>query len=317
VIVLAISLPACGHPEQKFAITVIDESGKPVEGIECNAWFKKPGQDSPVKDYFLTGRTDHLGETELVGSTMWGPTSVEASKDGYYPSTAGDHWTVTRNADHWEPWPVKVDLVMKKVGIPKPMYAVKPGTGMKFVVPEDVAQPVGFDLLERDWVEPHGKGQHPDFLLQFQRDDPSATGRFPKGKMKLTFPNPADGIYPAFSTAEGGSILLSPAQASKGGYEGSAEFSSHPHNDGIHPGLAIDRRTWVFRVRTRVDEQGNLASARYGKIQGVPEVIFFSHGPAFRMTYYLNKDPNDRGLEWDMKNNLFADLPERHWPRNP
>jgi hypothetical protein len=58
-------------------------------------------------------------------------------------------------------------------------------------------------------------------------------------------------------------------------------------------------------------------SARYGKIQGAPEVVFFSHGTAFRMTYYLNKDPNDRGLEWDMQNNLFADLPEHHWPRNP
>ncbi len=36
---------------------------------------------------------------------------------------------------------------------------------------------------------------------------------------------------------------------------------------------------------------------------------------AFRATCYLNAEPNERSLEWDMKTNLFADLPRERWPR--
>jgi hypothetical protein len=58
-------------------------------------------------------------------------------------------------------------------------------------------------------------------------------------------------------------------------------------------------------------------SAYYGKIQDHPDVLLFPQGPAFRMTYYLNGKENDRSLEWDMKTNLFKDLNQAHWPRQP
>lgn len=188
---------------------------------------------------------------------------------------------------------------------------------MKFTFPKNVEQPIGFDLLERDWVDPHGKGKRADCMVSFDRQDPDAEGHFPLGNMSLTFPNPIDGILPVFSAAEGGSVLWSHREAPDGKYEKSFQFSSHPQDDGIHPSLEFSKRTWVIRVRSVTDDEGNLVSALYGKIQGAPEVIFFSHGPAFRMTYYLNGNPNERGLEWDQKNNLFSDLPKLHWPQNP
>jgi hypothetical protein len=316
-VLIFLPLGACGDPEQKFRVEIVDESYTPMNGVEVAAWFNRQGKNSPLDSYKVTGFTDADGLVELKGETVWYQTSVSAQPEGFYKSIKYDHWTVKRKGDHWEPWPVEVKLVMKKIVNPHPMYALKPGTGMKFEFPKSSDGPVGFDLLERDWLPPHGVGKHPDFLIWFQRKDPDASGHFPEGTMQLTFSNPNDGILPVFAAAEGGSILWSPGYAPVSGYLAKAEFSSHPHNDGIHPGLSFERRTWVFRVRTQMDAQGKVVSGMYGKIQGAPEVIFFSSGPAFRMTYYVNGESNQRGLEWDRKNNLFSELPQKHWPRNP
>lgn len=310
-------LTACGEPEQKFKVTVIDESNTPMKGVDVSAWFNRRGKNSPLDSYKVTGSTNADGVVELQGETVWYQTSVSAQPEGYYKSMKYGHWTITRNANRWEPWPVEVNLLMKKIRNPKPMYALKPGTGMKFIFPKNADHPVGFDLLEHDWIEPYGKGSHSDFLIWFKRNDPKAEASFPEGKMQLAFSRPNDGILPVFSEAEGGSILWSPSEAPVSGYMANTEFSSHPQNDGIHPTLSFERRTWVFRVRTELDSKGNIISAVYGKIQGAPEVIFFSHGPAFRMTYYVNGELNDRSLEWNQRNNLFSKLPQMHWPQNP
>jgi hypothetical protein len=317
-IVLAISLTACGHPEQKFAITVTDESGKPVEGIECKAWFKKPGQNSPVKDYFIKGKTDHSGKTELVGSTMWGPTSVEASKDGCYPSTAGDHWTVTRNAGRWEPWPVEVKLVMKKIENPKPMYVVKFDNQKWHRFPDKNLGPIGFDLMSADWVQPYGKGKISDFILEAKRENEDDPGVMPKGEIVLTFSNPGDGI--SFREDVGGSELCGPAIIPE-------DATFHPRwvfqnfktreQKPAQLGNDLSNEVYVFRVRTRLDEKGAVESTHYGKIDGRIVGWLPKAAPSILMTYYLNGTPNDRGLEWDMKTNLIEDTSRMRIPERP
>ena len=61
----------------------------------------------------------------------------------------------------------------------------------------------------------------------------------------------------------------------------------------------------VPRIRTELDDEGNIKNAHYGKIYGdfrlcesrekVVDIDFL---------YYLNPTPNDRNLEWDRKHNL-------------
>ena len=317
-----LSIGACGHPEQKFAITVTDEKGEPMEGIECKAWFKKPGEGTPIKDYFVTDKTNDAGMVELSGETIWAPTSVEARKTGYYLSSVGDHWTIKRNGKHWEPWPVEVGLVMKKIRDPKPMYAVKPHGEIRFRQPDQsVKKAYGFDLMSMDWVAPFGSGKIADMMIRFVPEDLNDKGfieqngrriyHHRKGNVVISFPNQGDGIQRIDDSSH--SQLVGPAQSPENGYVGQMEFPNAV--DEAEPPL-LGRICHVFRIRTELDEDGNVKSSYYGKMDGGIKGTFSSK-PYFRMTYYLNGNPNDRGLEWDMKTNLFQKLPSSQWPQNP
>ena len=55
---------------------------------------------------------------------------------------------------------------------------------------------------------------------------------------------------------------------------------------------------YYFRVRTKVDDGGNIVSAYYGKI----------YGDFMQFSYYLNPTPNSRNVEFDPKRNLMTHL---------
>jgi hypothetical protein len=309
---------SCQHPEQKFSIAVADETGHPLKGIECKAWFKKPGDGGSIKDYHIIGNTDASGKVELSGETIWAPTSVEARKDGYYLSTAGNHWTIKKNGNRWEPWPVKVNLVMKKIRNPKPMYAVKPRDHLTFWHPDpENLKPSGFDLMKMDWTAPHGKGEIADLLVEGLRDNPEDRGFVQKGKLrvfhqvkgilKIAFPNPGDGVLRL--NDPGGSILWGPSTAPTEGYVNYWEVANHGESS------FDDTVCHVFRIRSVLDENGEVVGGLYGKIEGQPEARF-GIKPFFRMTYYLNATLNELNLEWDKKTNLFSGLDQQYWPVN-
>ena len=57
-------------------------------------------------------------------------------------------------------------------------------------------------------------------------------------------------------------------------------------------------KNYYFRVRTKVDDRGNIVSAHYGKI----------YGDFMQFKYYLNPTINDRNVEFDPKQNLITNL---------
>ena len=60
-----------------------------------------------------------------------------------------------------------------------------------------------------------------------------------------------------------------------------------------------------FRVRTKYDDKGKVVEAFYGKIYGDIAMGWSYQGvSSISFLYYFNPTPNDRNLEWDMKNNL-------------
>ena len=65
-------------------------------------------------------------------------------------------------------------------------------------------------------------------------------------------------------------------------------------------------RCYCFRVRSKFDDKGNLVDAYYGKVYGDFKIhAHINIGlDIVKFLYYLNPTPNDRNLEWDMKNNL-------------
>ena len=61
-----------------------------------------------------------------------------------------------------------------------------------------------------------------------------------------------------------------------------------------------------FRIRSKLDSEGRLKEAYYGKIYGDIEIAGDDKKglTGISFLYYLNPKPLDRNLEWDMKNNL-------------
>ena len=76
---------------------------------------------------------------------------------------------------------------------------------------------------------------------------------------------------------------------------------------------------YSIRVRTVLDENGNVKSSLYGKING--DIRFYVGTKVPRsgigFTYCLNPTPNDRNIEFDPKHNLLGGLQSFELVREP
>jgi hypothetical protein len=68
---------------------------------------------------------------------------------------------------------------------------------------------------------------------------------------------------------------------------------------------------YFVRVRTILDENGNVKSALYGKIRGDIDLYVGTKAPqaGLGFVYYLNPESNSRNVEFDPGQNLFKNLP--------
>ena len=241
-----------------------------------------------------------MGKTNADGvffaeMPSYGHLYYSAAKEDYY-SGWGDYQfepggmkgDFTRWINHeWLPRNPVVELNLKRKDIPIPMFAKEIG----IAPPISTSNPVGFDFVIGDWTAPNGQGKTADIFF-------SATGAVKKNNLVLTwtFPNKGDGIQ--IYSYEGGprSELRSPTQAPEDGYSSKVTIDS----EGRPIGQSSHFRPlcFVFRVRTVLDKTGNVVSANYGKIY--PE--------AYKIVYYFNPASNSRGLEFDIKHNLFTNL---------
>lgn len=109
-----------------------------------------------------------------------------------------------------------------------------------------------------------------------------------------------DGIQefsvPSYYLGDHGSALRSAQEAPAGGYQ--SEWMLYAPNTGKTTSETRhdNNRDYYFRVRTVVDETGNVKSALYGKI----------YEDDAHFSYYLNPTPNSRNVEFDRNHNLFS-----------
>jgi len=302
--------PAARYPAQ-ITFRVLTDAGAPVPNVEVTTstfLYWQPGEGFGRDIYEENkGRTNDEGLTTVSftgerGDCNYGIYDVS----GYYSTRNLSYKFTEVKAGRWEPWNPIIEVILKPVLKPVPMYARKIGGGTQVKIPA-LDKPAGFDLMVGDWVAPWGKGKSSDFIFTLKEVVPFVEGTKPFNySLSVSFPNERDGIQPVFATPHKGSDLLLPRYAPEDGYLSKLEKQMAIFAEGKP--MKYDTREdqhYFFRVRTVLDEQGRIKSALYGKISGD---IKFGVNRVLRFNYYLNPTSLDRNMEFDPKNNLFTGL---------
>lgn len=283
----------------KVTLVVIDEERNPIEGAIAGIGFEENigwGTDVIPQDKL----TDGEGKATFSGKCN-GHIAYGAEKEGYY-SSYYDYDFNDLGTFGWKPWNPELQIVMRKIENPVPMYA-RNTKFSRLEVPA-IGEKVGFDLVLFDWMPPYGKGQHTDFILQVDRSFTDVDNF--EEKLTVTFPNKHDGIQAVSETFSNGSVFKLPRNAPSGGYENLLETKSSKENGKHYESFNLNDN-YIFRIRSEV-KADNVQKAMYGKIHG-PFIVtgIMKKKPKIIIQYYLNPD-HTRNLEFDPNRNLFADL---------
>ena len=297
----------------RVTVRVVDEQRIPVTNATVGIGFSKnipAGEGWGTRPFSITGQTDTNGmfSAEAEGNPSG---SCSARKEGYYPTLGVDFMFTNVVGDRWEPWNPTLEIVLRKIGKPMPMFAKR----VEAFIPL-MNEPVGFDLEKGDWVVPYGKGDVKDFTFLFRGRFASARDR--DEALQITFSGPKDGIQGMSASPSHGSQLRLPPEAPEHGYTNLwvREKTMHPGTPRQNQKVRLDQNYFV-RVRSVVDEQGKLKEAKYGKLYGDFDFGYAeSNKVLLTFTYYLNPD-GTRNLEFDPAKNLFTDLSSREQVHEP
>ncbi|MFA7370024.1 MAG: Ig-like domain-containing protein [Kiritimatiellales bacterium] len=336
-IVLSPLLSPAANPATKITFHVADDSGNVVTGATVSMstflrWI--PGEGFGRDEYdSVEGVTDTNGVVVLEMRSVKGsvsyavvstndphfdnPTQMNILGMDYYRTVGGGSYFTNAVKGKWQPWNPTVNLVIKKVINPIPMYARYFSSGDFSLPAYNVS--LGYDLVKSDWLPPYGKGETPDFIfrLDCQLGEVSHDKvQYYDATLHLTFSNEGDGIQACESKPRQGSVLRLPRFAPESGYSPEWMQRAFNHKDESYY-EHNENQNYFYRVRTKKDDKGRIVSALYGKIVGPLFVEVRTRGADLRMKYYLNPTPNDRNLEFDPKQNLLKNLPARGEVQEP
>ncbi|MBM4154114.1 MAG: carboxypeptidase regulatory-like domain-containing protein [Lentisphaerae bacterium] len=269
----------------KIGVRVVDDAGQPVGGAAIGMGVTGSGPKGIAR-----GFTDTNG-LFAARSTMVGSLYLRAEKSGYY-LTSGELWDGPSSTERAPPTN-QYTVVLKRILNPVPMKSWRVDKALP-----RFDQDLGFDLEAGDWVVPHGAGQVSDVIVRASYRDNGA--RDYEKKLTLFFPSALDGLLaldgPDKTSLAVASDLPVPQIAPLAGYTNGWLYTrSRRPGEPPMANMKEPGRQYVFRVRTRTNETGNIVAANYGWILG----DFDLRGPAIdlMMRYYFNPDPHSRSLE--------------------
>jgi hypothetical protein len=274
----------------------------------CDGW---PSPTFKRRSANVTGITDNDGMVTLSMPSLDGKFGYGATKSGYYRSSGDSYQCKITKNNKWQPWNPTIDLVLKPIINPTPMYARRIGQLPEALSVPVLDAPVGFDLMAADWVTPYGKGSVGDLIFTVTESVPFTGVNQPFDvTATVSFSNTGDGIQSVRAPINKGSDLRLPRYAPQDGYQTilMKETKRPAIGQPIDSGTREDQN-YFFRVRTVVDENGKIKSALYGKIIGDIVVDpFHTKTALIQFSYCLNPNPNDRNMEFDPKKDLFEQL---------
>jgi hypothetical protein len=289
---------------QKVVFQCIDQEGHPLSDVMV--WSGVSLDGNPETFTPISGKTDTNGCFVVEGKS-YGEVGYVCAKKGFY-ETRETKWLqqnpiVTVSHGRWQPYGMTNTVILKRKVNPVAMYAFD-YTANYTVIPK-IGEPLGFDLMAGDWVAPNGTGKTPDFKVTYFRD---GEGRdFTHQELVLT----ADGPFAGFMKVKSDtySAFKSPHHADTNDvYTQELRFTfDRPSDTGRYvDGRMTAEECIVFRSRTRIDKDGRLVGAHYGKIYGPLKFATSHRGPgSMKPLFYLNPTENDTNLEYDPRRNLL------------
>ena len=262
-------------------------------------------------------------------------------KEGYYETRMSmDHSErVPPGVTVGRRWPDVTERIMvRPVGNPVPMYALHYSSR----IPKE-GEEIGYDFLKADWVAPYGIGETVDVLIKIVTLDPT---RRAGGEFSWRFPRPGDGMVRTDLPEEFANSQFKMRREAPGhGYISDWRQISDLRGVDlmravsggragqlvrvIPEGPLLSRTPFFIRIRSVINETGEVKEAIYGKIVSYPGTsangVWFTYAnnrerATVSFTYYINPD-GTRNTEFDPERNLFEGVlrPQArdHFPRWP
>jgi len=310
-----------------FGVKVVDlDTNQPLSDVEVVGWFANSNgwkawtESAPT--YEDKHKTDEEGNCRVSGSTNNGRVGVDVDNvpNGYYRHV-GNTYRFTQKPLlpllHWRPTDLVITAKLQRVGHTVPLFVKRTGRKIGSDAIAGNEESFAYDLVEGAFLPPFGEGQTADIVFLRLPQEYIGEGFNGRDLRAPRYKNTVKVIFQG-DEANGMAVMPSPdAQAflrirtaPEEGYHSEVSFSEATSGD-LQRREGLDaKKCYCFRIRTERDERGKIKSLLYGKIYGDPS--FFLEGSdrwkqkicGVSFLYYLNPTPNDRNLEWDMKNNL-------------
>lgn len=283
-------------------LRVVDERGTVVaNAIVTGSFHMHDGNGAPY-----TGNTDTNGIYVASGRSV-GDWHYYVMKDGYYRTHKSlwffDNEEVPIKDGRWQPFGATNTVVLKRKVNPVAMAV--PWDSKDHNIPF-VNKEIGFDLFENDWVTPSGKGKRADLYVVFEWDG-SKFQNYNGSVLALVFKDAYSGAYKI--EADEFSEFKSPYHANTNGVfakEMKFRYVRGRKASETFNGQLKGDECLILRVRTKLDEKGNMISAYYAKIYAPMMFGYALETPgSMEMRYYLNPNANDPNLEADTMKNIL------------
>ena len=281
--------------EARVTFRVVDADGNVVTGATVGVSLDVMKSEYP----FVKGLSDTNGLFSVEGRSK-GEVDYAIEMAGYYPSTRGNfvfHGTNDRFLldGKWLPWDPTNTVIIKQMKNPVAMCV----RYQELHIPE-VGKPLAFDFEKGEWVRPYGNGEASDIIVLYEYTEVDSL-TFSR-KLTLTFgTNVLDGVRR--EKQDTFSKFQSLYEAPEKGYERCLSWVFERTKDKVIKDTGDSKdECLVFRVRTQVDDKGNIVKANYGKIYG--PIDCWCGRNTIKFPYYFNPEVNSRNLEFDPAKNL-------------
>lgn len=277
----------------KVILQVVDQNGVVVPDAKIWGAFTA----NRMKDSILVaGMTNTNGQFVAQGNCNEF-LRVDVTKEGYYHTEEKVHFWHS-NAEpivadgKWQPYGETRTVVLKRIKQPHGMLGSDRPPQRKIKVYDKW---LGFDLEKGDFIPPVGDGCVSDMLVRFHLE-----GDMPYDwsiTMDVSFTNfPYAGAYRLKKDdwSDMKSVYYADTNAN---YLSEMSFRYAREKGNRHPIVEkLERDEYmVFRTRTKIDREGKLVSARYGKLYGPWH--FEDAGGSQIYQVFLNNVDNDVNLE--------------------